>query len=89
MAQLAPPQPPQPPQTYLVTFDEPLRRVHFRLWQILASAFTVILTCWFASFGLVPAIVAIMVAKHVLVAILAAGLRLPMAPVRLDGNRTM
>jgi len=68
-----------PPRDY-VTFDDGLRRVHFRLWQILMAAITIVFTCWFVTFGLFWAIMALMVAKHVLVAILAVGLRLPTPP---------
>jgi hypothetical protein len=55
----------------------PLRRVHFRLWQIALAAVTVGVTGWCYTFGVLAAIVATCVAKHVLVAILAAGLDLP------------
>jgi len=69
MSQLAPPQPP-----LLVTVDDDgLRRVHFRLWQIVMTAITVLLTTWFITFGAIPAILALMIAKHVLVAILVRG----------------
>ena len=69
--------PPLPPQNDLLTYDGNLHRVHFRQWQILMTAVTVAITCWFATFGVVSAILSIMVGKHVLVAILAAGLNLP------------
>jgi hypothetical protein len=61
------------------TMDEypPLRRVHFRLWQIGLAAMTVGVTGWCYTFGPFAAITATCVAKHVLVAILAAGLDLP------------
>ena len=69
MSQLAPPQPP-----ILVTVeDDPLRRLHFRLWQIVITGITVFVTTWFITFGAIPAILALMVAKHVLVAILVRG----------------
>ncbi len=71
MPQLAPP---SPPESTLLTFDDGLRRVHFRLWQILMAGITVVLTAWFMTFGVWPAILALLVAKHVLVAIVAAGL---------------
>jgi hypothetical protein len=64
-----------PPQT----MDEypPLRRIRFRLWQIGLSATTVLLAAWCYTLGPLAAIVATCIAKHVLVAILAAGLDLP------------
>jgi len=69
MSQLAPPRPP-----LIVTVeDDGIRRVHFRLWQIVMTAITVLLTTWFITFGAIPAILALMVAKHVLVAILVRG----------------
>jgi len=74
MTHLAPP--PLPPRVAVSDHDG-LNRLHFRLWQILMTAFTVLFTGWFISFGPLPAILAIMVAKHVLVAILVAGLGLP------------
>jgi hypothetical protein len=55
----------------------PLRRIHFRLWQISLSSATVLVTGWCYTLGPWPAIIATVVAKHVLVAILAAGLDLP------------
>jgi hypothetical protein len=45
-----------------------------RLWQLLLTALTVLITGWFCTLGWVPAILALMVAKHVLVAILVMGL---------------
>ena len=74
MSMMAPPQPPP-----LVTFadDEGLRRVRFRLWQMLLTAATVFVTTWICTFGIIPAILALMVAKHVLVAILIMGMDMP------------
>src|SRR5438128_7478342 len=69
--------PPSPPERAIARFDENLRRIHFRLWQILMTVVTVAITGWFVTLGLLPAILALMVAKHVLVAILAVGLHLP------------
>ena len=72
MALLAPP----PPPPTLVTLDDydRLRRVRFRLWQIVWVAMTVFATAWCCTLGWIPGIVALMVAKHVLVAILMIGL---------------
>ena len=78
--------PPPVPPSYPVAFDDELNRVRFRLWQILMAAFTLIFTCWFATFGYAPAILALMVAKHVLVAILAAGLHLPQITSRFPAT---
>jgi hypothetical protein len=54
--------------------DDGARRLRFRLWQLLGTAGTVLITTWFCTLGVFPAILAIMVAKHVLVAILIMGL---------------
>ncbi len=67
--------PPVPPPT---TGDEnPLQRVHFRLWQISLTAATILLTGWFFTIGAIHGIIALLFAKHILVAILAMGLHLP------------
>jgi hypothetical protein len=58
----------------------PLRRIHFRLWQISLSSATVLITGWCYTLGPLAAIIATVIAKHVLVAILAAGLDLPDEP---------
>src|SRR5438552_18484376 len=67
MAQLAPPGPPSP----LVALgdDDRLKRVKFRLWQLLMTALTVLVTGWFITLGPVSAVLALLVAMHVLVAI--------------------
>jgi hypothetical protein len=77
MAIIAPPQPPR-----RVTFAEGdgMRRVRFRLWQVVLSSFTIFATTWICTFGIIPAILALMVAKHVLVAILVSGLEMPANP---------
>jgi hypothetical protein len=38
------------------------------------TALTVVITAWFCTLGWIPAVLALMVAKHVLVAILVMGL---------------
>src|SRR5262245_31960962 len=78
--------PPPPPEAAIARFDENLRRVQFRLWQILMTAITVAITAWFVTLGPMSAILSLMVAKHVLVAILAVGLHLrPVEPNSLGG----
>jgi hypothetical protein len=71
MALLAPP--PAPPRV-AVGDNDGLKRLRFRLWQILSSTVTVLVTIWLCTLGPIPAILALMVAKHVLVAILVMGL---------------
>ena len=71
MALLAPP--PRPPLVALGDRDG-LRRLRLRLWQISALAVTVLLSAWCCTLGAIPAVVALLVAKEVLVAILLMGL---------------
>jgi hypothetical protein len=71
MSQLAPP--PAPP-IVAVGDDGRLKRVNFHLWQLIMTALTILITGWFCTFGAIPAILALMVAKHILVAILVMGL---------------
>jgi hypothetical protein len=71
MAQMAPPQ--QPP---LVAVDDGdgRSRLRFRLWQLWWTVLTILVTVWFMTLGPVPAILALVTAKHVLVALLIIGL---------------
>jgi len=71
MALLAPP--PRTPRLALDDNDD-LNRLRMRLTQILASVVTVLVTAWLCTFGAIAAILALMVAKHILVAILVMGL---------------
>jgi hypothetical protein len=71
MALLAPP--PRPPRVALGDHDG-LRRMHTRLWQITMTALTVFLTAWCCTLGAIPGILALLIAKHILVAILVMGL---------------
>jgi hypothetical protein len=85
MAQLAPP--PMPPRVAVADHDG-LDRVHFRLWQIMVTAVTVLLTVWCFTLGPILGIIALMVAKHVLVAVLVMGMdvqALDRAPDRNSG----
>jgi hypothetical protein len=81
MAQLAPP---EPPLLFALGDDDRLKRVKFRLWQLLMTALTVLVTGWFITLGPVMAVLALLVAKHVLVAILVMGLGVD-APREADG----
>jgi hypothetical protein len=83
MSQLAPPRPPR-----VLTYDEGdrIRRLRLRLWQVLVSTLTVLVTAWVCTFwkttfGPFMAIIALLIAKHVLVAILVMGLG-------VDGRRS-
>ena len=64
-----------PPQTSFAG-DNPRQRVNFRLWQIVMSAITLLLVIWFFTLNSLVGILALVVAKHVWVAILASGLTL-------------
>jgi hypothetical protein len=76
MSQLAPP--PLPPVA--LDEDDGLGRLRFRLGQVLISTLTILATAWFCTFGWIPAIIALLVAKHVLVAIFVMG-------IGVDGDR--
>ena len=71
MMQMVPPE--MPPRVALADGDG-LKRLQQRLWLVFASLVTVVVTAWCCTLGWVPAILALMVAKHVLVAILVMGL---------------
>jgi hypothetical protein len=68
---LAPP--PSPPPVAVGDNDGPAR-LRLRLTQVMATAATVVATAWLCTLGVVPAILGLLVAKHVLVAILLMGL---------------
>jgi hypothetical protein len=77
MSQLAPPEPPP-----ALTFDEGgnIRRLRFRLWQLMMTVLTILATAWACTFfavkphGWIVGLSALFIAKHVLVAILVVGL---------------
>jgi hypothetical protein len=71
MAALAPP--PTPP-VMTVGDNDGLHRFRMRLLQVMATTVTVLVTAWLCTLGAIPAILGLMVAKHVLVAILVMGL---------------
>ena len=71
MSQLAPPQ--EPP---IVALDDDgrLRRLRMRLTIVSLTSITVLVTAWCITLGAVPAILSLVVAKHVLVALLVLGM---------------
>ena len=71
MASIAPP--PAPPLASTGD-DDRMRRFRRRLTLVAAASVTVVATGWSCTLGILPAIIALMVAKHVLVAILMMGL---------------
>jgi hypothetical protein len=54
--------------------DDGLARLQFRLWQLWITTLTVMITAWFVTFGALVAIIALVVAKHVLVALFLIGM---------------
>jgi hypothetical protein len=70
--------PPRPPTSVGVTDHDGLNHLQFRLWQILATAITLLISGWFCTMGVMPAILTVFITKHVLVAILAVGLQSPL-----------
>jgi hypothetical protein len=71
MALLAPP--PAPPRV-ATTDDDDAKQFRLRLTQVMATMVTLFATAWVCTLGAIPAIIALCIAKHVLVAILMMGL---------------
>ena len=71
-----------PPRTPLIGLDDNdgVKRLRLRMTQILATIITLLVTGWFCTFGAIPAILALMTAKHILVAILMMGLGVDAQP---------
>lgn len=70
-----------PPGRPYIGPDDGHGRLRFRLSLVTMTLVTVLATAWCCTLGWVPAIVALMIAKHVLVALLVMGLGLD-APER-------
>ena len=70
MSVLAPP--PSPPRLNLGD-DDRMKRYRLRMTQTVATLFTLVGTAWLCTLGAIPAILALMFAKHILVAILLMG----------------
>ncbi len=66
--------PPEVPTLVAVGDDDRLDRLRFRLWQVMVTLVTVLATAWCFTVGPVLGIIALMVAKHVLVAVLIVGM---------------
>lgn len=65
--------PPRPPRVALGDRSNH-DRFRFRQWQMMVTTITVFVTGWFCTLGVIPAIIALMIAKHILVAVLVMGL---------------
>lgn len=76
MSFMAPPEKP----VFLMVEDEQPSRLPLRLKQLSWTTATVAVTAWICTFGPIPGILAIAVAKHVLVAILVMGVGLDHRP---------
>ncbi len=71
MATLAPP--PAPPR--VTTGDDGrIKKLRLRMGQVVSTMVTLLITAWICSLGAIPAIIALVTAKHVLVAILLMGM---------------
>jgi hypothetical protein len=70
MSLLAPPQPP----LRVAVADDPRHRFWFRHRLLVWTVVTILVTAWLMMLGPVPAILGLVVAKHVLVALLVMGL---------------
>lgn len=66
--------PPTKPPPVALADDDGLRRVYFHLRLVGLTTTTVLITTWLCMLGTIPAILALVTAKHVLVAILVMGL---------------
>jgi hypothetical protein len=73
MAQIDMAPPPAPPRV-AVNDDDHFGRVRLRLWQLWLTFLTILITVWLITLGPIPGIIAVVTAKHVLVAILVMGL---------------
>ncbi len=68
--------PPPPPARLALADGDGLDRLRTRLWLWSMTAITVLITAWCVTLGALPAILALVVAKHILVALLVMGLDL-------------
>jgi hypothetical protein len=70
MSLLAPP----PPPRVAISDDDGAKKFRLQVTQVVATLITVLTTAWVCTLGAIPAIIALLIAKHVLVAILMMGL---------------
>ena len=68
--------PPTVPPAVALDDGDGLQRLRVKLWLIWATIVTVLITAWLISLGPVPGILGVIVAKHVLVALLVMGLEI-------------
>jgi hypothetical protein len=67
--------PPLPPLRVAIA-DDDSTQFWLRHWLLIWPGLTILVTAWFISLGPIPGILALLVAKDILVALLAAGLGL-------------
>jgi hypothetical protein len=72
MAQLG--LPPAPPLGVALADDNGYRGLQTRLTLVWMTVLTVLITAWLCTLGPLPAVIGLVVAKHILVAILVMGL---------------
>lgn len=72
MPQIIPP--PTPPLQVALGDHGGFRSLRTRLWLLWLTFLTVLITAWLCTLGPLPAVLALVVAKHVLVALLVVGL---------------
>lgn len=77
--------PPPPVVPISAQQEPPHSRVHFRIQQVLLSVLTVGATAWLWKTHPILGLAATFIAKHILVAILAAGLSQP--PTTRESSR--
>lgn len=74
--------PPPPPTSTVALDDRGPERLRLRLQQLSWTIATVAVTGWFCTFGALSAILAIAVAKHILVAIVVMGVGMDVRRVK-------
>ncbi len=72
MPQIVPP--PAPPLRVALGDNDGHQRLHQRLWLLGMTILTIVITAWICMLGPLPAVIALVVAKHILVALLVMGL---------------
>lgn len=83
---MAMPAPPPAPPRVVPGDDDDKRRFRMRLTQVMATLATLLAAAWVCSLGPIPAIIALAIAKHVLVAILIMGIGVD-APTNTEPGR--
>lgn len=66
--------PPQRSSHVPLPDDGGVNQLRLHLWLLFITLLTVLVTTWVCTLGWIPAIIALVIAKHILVAILLMGL---------------